>query len=105
MISRSKDCNDNFSNNALVIETATFLAAHYLKSLFRLCKDRNYFFYASCMSEIGDWAEEFHKQDGNSVYEDELLIEWGNKKLQDFISKNNNHTEFNKVCPETRMYS
>lgn len=88
-----------------VNQIAACLANNFLKSLLQFCNGRNYFFYLGCLSEILNWSHEFYKQycqDEKSetqenptnniycdcTYRDDVLIAWGNIRLEKYFAKN-----------------
>jgi len=87
-----------------ICKIAACLSNNFLKSLFKFCSGRNYFFYLGCLTEILKWSHEFYKQychDEKSetpenarnnaqcdcTYRDEVLIAWGNIQLEKFFAK------------------
>ena len=83
---------------------AVRLADHFVKPLYEFNKERNYFVYVGCLSEILDWSAEFYKQYNHklnnwedfvkskdniydAVSEENFLISWGNDRIKKFYAQ------------------
>ncbi|MEO8769625.1 MAG: hypothetical protein ABI402_06060 [Ferruginibacter sp.] len=89
------------ANNQISL-IATSLAEKFVKPMYEANKEKNYFVYVSCLSEILNWSGEFynnyfHKLNDwksfetskdniyNAVDRDDFLMAWGCNKIRQFF--------------------
>ncbi len=99
------------NHTAQICEIANRLADNFVKPLYNLCTEKNYYVYIGILTEIIEWAHEFFEQyhyslsdweafkkSSENIYNattpHEFLVAWGNERANKFFISNTNEYRF-----------